>query len=736
MAIFKCKMCGGTIEFTEGASVGVCDSCGTRQSLPRLNDEHRAKNLDIADRLRRSYRFDEAADLYKEILREDDSDPEIYWLLLLCNYGVEYVEDPVTYQRVPTIHRASKTAITGDPYYSLALEHADSGQRRLYEQDARAIDTIIYKTLAISNSEEPYDVFICYKRLDENGKRTPDSVVAEEIYNDLTRDQIRVFFAEVTLNDKLGTEYEPYIYAALNSAKVMIVLGTRPDYFTAPWVKNEWKRFLKLCRENDGKKELISACRSISDLPEELRRLQAVDMGDIAFKVDIVRNTKKFIAAASPAVAAPAVAVAAPKLDNMVRRVYNEIRMGEFGEAKEVLNEVLNRDPDNAQALLAQIMIKGRIRDKSEIPALGKDLMSNDSFKLAFDKAQGPFKEELKELVKASDLERARKIAIDAENREDVKEITNLYDSAIRILDGIGNYRNANEYKEKLVEKKHRQLYEKADELYMQANRHMDSDSAPEWFKTSAEVFGLLAQENYSDASTRYDGALKMAEACENDSLYRRADALSRKRDIASQTSAAELFTNLGYWRDSNDRAARCRVAIESIRQEIQHNIEINKCEEQIREVSEKRMALVGEVNSASPIRAKRRKNNVMRVITFLGLLVIAVITILGVKYSKGWPNSVNTVLANFYILLILVLYFMLGITEIRRSGGSIALGIFFPPYMIFFVIKGFFKLFVPLKARERSIIRRVDDAKQEIEMCDVKLKELQARHAKLTGAK
>ena len=89
MAIFKCKMCGGTIEFTEGASVGVCDSCGTRQSLPRLNNEHRAKNLDIADRLRRSYRFDEAADLYKEILREDDSDPEIYWLLLLCNYGVE-----------------------------------------------------------------------------------------------------------------------------------------------------------------------------------------------------------------------------------------------------------------------------------------------------------------------------------------------------------------------------------------------------------------------------------------------------------------------------------------------------------------------------------------------------------------------------------------------------------------------------------------------------------------------
>ena len=36
MSIFKCKMCGGTIEFEQGATVGVCDSCVTKQTLPRL----------------------------------------------------------------------------------------------------------------------------------------------------------------------------------------------------------------------------------------------------------------------------------------------------------------------------------------------------------------------------------------------------------------------------------------------------------------------------------------------------------------------------------------------------------------------------------------------------------------------------------------------------------------------------------------------------------------------------
>lgn len=39
MAIFKCKMCGGTIEFEEGATVGVCDSCGTKQSLSYIDND-------------------------------------------------------------------------------------------------------------------------------------------------------------------------------------------------------------------------------------------------------------------------------------------------------------------------------------------------------------------------------------------------------------------------------------------------------------------------------------------------------------------------------------------------------------------------------------------------------------------------------------------------------------------------------------------------------------------------
>ena len=44
MSIFKCKMCGGTIKFEPGAAVGVCDSCGTKQTLPQPDGDRRAND--------------------------------------------------------------------------------------------------------------------------------------------------------------------------------------------------------------------------------------------------------------------------------------------------------------------------------------------------------------------------------------------------------------------------------------------------------------------------------------------------------------------------------------------------------------------------------------------------------------------------------------------------------------------------------------------------------------------
>ena len=150
-------------------------------------------------------------------------------------------------------------------------------------------------------------MFLCYKETDENGKRTQDSVIANDIYYQLTQEGLKVFYAAITLEDKLGQEYEPYIFAALNSARVMLVIGTKPQHFTAVWVKNEWSRFLKLMKSNRSKL-LIPCYRDMDayELPEEFAHLQAQDMSKIGFINDIVRGIRKVVGKETP-VAVPVV---------------------------------------------------------------------------------------------------------------------------------------------------------------------------------------------------------------------------------------------------------------------------------------------------------------------------------------------------------------------------------------------------------------------------------------------
>ena len=360
MSIFKCKMCGGTIEFNPGDTVGVCDSCGTKQTLPRLDDDRKANLYDRANHFRRNNDFDKAAGIYEQILNEDSNDAEAYWSLVLCRYGIEYVEDPQSHKRIPTVNRAQFTSIFDDDNYKSALHYADAAQREIYEEEAKAINEIQKGILAISQKEEPFDVFICYKETDNSGRRTQDSVLANDLYHQLTQEGFKVFFSRITLEDKLGTAYEPYIFAALNSAKVMVVLGTKPEYFNAVWVKNEWSRYLALVKQSGGKKILIPAYKDMDpyDLPEEFSHLQAQDMSKLGFMQDLIRGIKKIVSVdESKAAVKETVAVGGSvNVDSLLERVFMFLEDSDWDSADEYCEKVLDQDPKNARAYLGKLM--------------------------------------------------------------------------------------------------------------------------------------------------------------------------------------------------------------------------------------------------------------------------------------------------------------------------------------------------------------------------------------------
>lgn len=388
MSVFKCKMCGGTVEFAQGDTVGICDSCGTKQTLPRLDDDKKANLYDRANHFRRNNDFDKAMSIYEQILSEDGTDSEAYWSLVLCRYGIEYVEDPATHKRVPTVNRAQFTSIFDDEDYKSALQYASAAQREVYEQEAAAINEIQKGILAISQKEDPFDVFICYKESDSSGRRTPDSVLANDLYHQLTAAGFKVFFARITLEDKLGTAYEPYIFAALNSAKVMVVLGTRAEYFNAVWVKNEWSRYLALVKKSGGKKALIPAYRDMDpyDLPEEFSHLQAQDMSKLGFMQDLIRGIEKIVSANAPSLTAAKINSLNFENTNtapLLKRAFMFLEDKNWQEADEYCEKVLDMDPECAEAYLGKLLAELKLQRKEDLEKQAKPFNNSNNYQKA-----------------------------------------------------------------------------------------------------------------------------------------------------------------------------------------------------------------------------------------------------------------------------------------------------------------------------------------------------------------
>jgi len=177
MITFKCKMCGGDLHPVEKATTCECEFCGSVQTIPNADDEKKMNLFNRAQRLLRACEFDKAAGVYESIVAEYPEEAEAYWGLVLCKYGIEYVDDPKTGKKVPTCHRSSFDNVMEDSNFEQALENTDSVAKRVYREEAKVIEELRKKIIEVSSKEEPYDIFISYKETDENGNRTLDSCV-------------------------------------------------------------------------------------------------------------------------------------------------------------------------------------------------------------------------------------------------------------------------------------------------------------------------------------------------------------------------------------------------------------------------------------------------------------------------------------------------------------------------------------------------------------------------------
>lgn len=504
MTTIKCKYCGGSITLT-GSGHGYCDYCGQELTLPSRQEERLAAMYERAGHFRALGEFDRAYSAYQHLVEENPEDPELHWCMTLCRYGVEYVEDKRLSDEAagireykPTMSRMSFEPILEDPDYKEALAFADETGRRLYRQEAGKLARIQGRYLEIIRKEEPYDVFISFQSEEADGTRTKASVLGQEIYEQLTGRGLKVFFSRITLEGIQGQEFEPYIFAALRTSKVMLLVADNGEQMKGRWVRNEWSRFLSMMEE-DRSKSIVPVYNSMGearmspyDFPDAIATTQAQDMAKVGAMQDLVRGVCKLTG--HEETARVVVLEGGATLENLLRRADNALKDRDFREAKDLLDKVLDVDAQNPQAHMYQLLLVNRastFRDLLDIRLdWSEDRLYQRAKRYAGDRQRA-------ELVQFE--EDCRREAILRRAREEAQE--QRYEKALSLLEGILEYQGASALADQCVRQKER------EDVLVQYRQEIGD---------GGEYLSMRFRKEYPEEAKQWETLKQKAEAAES----------------------------------------------------------------------------------------------------------------------------------------------------------------------------------------------------------------------------
>ena len=412
-----CNICGANLIYKDGK--WVCPACGAFKT-EEISNEEVTLLYNAAQKLRLAS-FDDAEEAYRDIIAKYPENSEAHWGLVLSKYGIKY-EDDYDGKKLPTCYATSIESVLTDKDYLDAVRLCkDKYQKEYYIEQGKVLEKIRVEWLEKASKEPKYDVFLCFKDSDKlnNMERTDDSIEVANLYTHLSSLGYKVFYSRESLRDKVAEKYEPYIYNALNTAAVMIVYGSKIEYFSSVWMKNEWTRYVRRLREGlkiEG--SLVIACDGVNpgDLPRPLNQMQVLDARKKTFYGDLETHIAKIISIArrpkatverveissaigkkkasidnqiktikvgggvgkkTPVVIDNAVSVReigryevpalTPDEDTKLKSVNLFLQKELFDNAKKVVDEILEKNKYNGQALLADLLIRYKVKSIDEL---------------------------------------------------------------------------------------------------------------------------------------------------------------------------------------------------------------------------------------------------------------------------------------------------------------------------------------------------------------------------------
>ena len=139
----------------------------------------------------------------------------------------------------------------------------------------------------MTTDDKGYDIFISVKNLDRQRSPTKDYRLAEHLYSFLTARGYRVFLSEIILQKDGVARYRKAINKALESAQVLVAVGTSRENLESEWVEYEWGSFsneINSHRKPKGRIFSYISEMAIADLPYELRQYTSIEHSPDGFE--------------------------------------------------------------------------------------------------------------------------------------------------------------------------------------------------------------------------------------------------------------------------------------------------------------------------------------------------------------------------------------------------------------------------------------------------------------------
>lgn len=128
---------------------------------------------------------------------------------------------------------------------------------------------------------EKYQVFISFRNSYDNGARTKDADMAEELYYALEKQGIHAFYSNISIHQEGVADFGQMIDIALEECEILIAVGTSVENMESAWVKHEIDTHRNEMLSGNKNESISALCSYITndirpkDLPMALRKNQA-----------------------------------------------------------------------------------------------------------------------------------------------------------------------------------------------------------------------------------------------------------------------------------------------------------------------------------------------------------------------------------------------------------------------------------------------------------------------------